>query len=154
MYDKALAVDANDVVTLYNYALLMEVAKKDFLGAERLYLRALQVSPPFLPPFFPPSSLPPLPFDAPSLISLFSTSSFPPSHLRLPLSAPSRLCVRVGARRPEIDQRARVENHEGRVSMMMTRNTQVDPMHVIDLERGLFGCSCKRKGQTDDDDDD
>ena len=43
MYDKALAVDANDVVTLYNYALLMEVAKKDFLGAERLYLRALQV---------------------------------------------------------------------------------------------------------------
>jgi len=43
MYNMALEIDRNDVVTLYNYALLLEVAQKDYLGAERLYLRALQV---------------------------------------------------------------------------------------------------------------
>ena len=35
MYNMALEIDRNDVVTLYNYALLLEVAQKDYLGAER-----------------------------------------------------------------------------------------------------------------------
>ena len=35
-------MDPNDLVTIYNYALLMETAKNDFFAAERLYLQALK----------------------------------------------------------------------------------------------------------------